>query len=413
MRLSPAFLLLAAGLLALPTQAADYAPAEDRPGRIVLVPMSVERPQGEGWVLVRRDEMSLTFIHPADGDGNSQVADAASRVPDWRAHDSGELAARMREEMDRIFADKRFEKIAEEIQPETANAGKCARYSQQVRDLASHGADGRPQVIRLFGLACLHPADEGVLLTATFSERSAEGKGTPGIEQIARRYLDGIRPHALLKGDDWQPLAEQGDANAQVWLGRSLVLRQKPEQGMDWLRRAAEQGHLEAQTLLGLASLRGHDQPLDARQALKWLLPAAERGYAKAQGALAIAYLQVAEIRDEAASRRWLAEAAQGGDPFGQALLGELLLSGRAGWEKNEAAGLAWTRKAAAQGDANSSLILSRLLANGIGGAKDPAQARFWLELAAAQGQPEARKLVEQSRPASSQPPVAPPAGKP
>ena len=67
-------------------------------------------------------------------------------------------------------------------------------------------------------------------------------------------------------------------------------------------------------------------------------------------------------------------------------------------WAVDEAEGAAWMRKAAEQADARAQYLLASLLANGIGVEKDLVQARFWLELAAAQGNPEARKLLAQGR---------------
>ena len=66
-------------LAPLAAQAQTHAPAEDRPGRVVLVPMSVERPAGAGWTLVRRTDTDLTFLHPADREHNSLVAIASGK----------------------------------------------------------------------------------------------------------------------------------------------------------------------------------------------------------------------------------------------------------------------------------------------------------------------------------------------
>ncbi|MCE7872684.1 hypothetical protein DYH09_20185, partial [bacterium CPR1] len=155
----------------------------------------------------------------------------------------------------------------------------------------------------------------------------------------------------------------------------------KAKEAIPWLERAAEKGHAEAQALLGLAYLTGRGVDRAPTEALKRLKPAAEKGYPKAEALLALALLNTAEVRDEAEGRRITRKAAADGDPLGQALLGELLLFGRAGMAKNEAEGAAWMRKAAEQADARAQYMLASLLANGLGVDKDPVQARFWLEL--------------------------------
>lgn len=379
-----------------------HAPAEDKPGRIVLVPMSVERPAGQGWVLIRRTDTDLTFIRPASRESGSLVAIASSKVPDKRIRTAEELATQLRQDLKDKTDRTRFEIIAEDIRKDPD--GKCVRYRQQAKDLGATGADGKPQLIDLRGQLCLHPADEGVVVAATLSERAPEGSADGKIADLAEHFFKGVRPHAPLKGKDWEPLAQQGDANAQVWLARTLFLSNELEEAVVWLGRAADKGHLDAQTLLGLSYLTGRAVTRSPEEALNWLRMAAEKNYPKAEGLLGLALITAAEVRNEEEGRRWARKAAEDGDPLGQALLGELLVYGRAGMEKNEADGAVWVRKAAEQGDARAQYLLASLLANGIGLAKDPVQSHFWLELSAAQGNADARKVVGQMKPPPAQP---------
>ena len=402
MRAAPRALLVAAALLPpLAARAQTHAPAEDRPGRIVLVPMSVERPAGTGWAMVRRTGSEVVFLHPSGQSRNGRVAASSGKVPDKRARTAAELAENVRDELKQNLDARRFEELAEDVRPDPATDRKCVRYSQRVRDLGAKGPDGKPQTVDLHGLACLHPADEGIVIASTLSERGAAADGGRALAQEAERFFTGVRPHAPLQGKDWQPLAEQGDADAQVWLARLFLLGSKPEKALPWLTRAADQDHPEAQTLLGLAYLTGRAARRDPQEALEWLRLAAGKNYPKAEGLLALAHLNAPEIRSEEEARRWAAKAAADGDPLGQALFGELLVFGRAGVEKKEAEGAAWIRKSAEQGDAGAEYILASLLANGVGVDKDFAQSRFWLELAAAQGHVEARKIVGQARSAA------------
>jgi len=391
-------------LAPLAAQAQTHAPAEDRPGRVVLVPMSVERPAGAGWTLVRRTDTDLTFLHPADREHNSLVAIASGKVPDKRVRTTDELAAQLRKDLKEKADPRRFEILTEEIHPDAASDRKCVRYRQQARDLAATGADGKAQLIDLYGQVCLHPADEGIVLAATLSGRAPAGStGKDNVAELAERFFKGVHPHAPLKGKDWQALAEQGDANAQVWLARTLLQTNELESAIVWLGRAADKGHVDAETLLGLAYLTGRAVTRSPGEALKWLRMAAGKGYPKAEGLLGWALITAAEVRNEAEGGRWTRKAAADGDPLGQALLGELLLFGKAGTEKNEAEGAAWAHKAAEQGDARAQFLMASLLAGGIGVAKDLTLSRFWLELAAAQGHAEARKILDQAkRPAGS-----------
>ena len=404
-------LLACLALAPLAALAQAYAPAEDKPGRVVLVPMSVERPAGPGWALVRRTETDLTFLHPADKDHNGLVAIASGRVPDKRLRSTTELTEQLRQDLKEKTDLKRFEVLLEEIRPDTASDRKCVRYRQKAKDLATVGPGGKAQIIDLHGQLCLHPVDEGIVLAATLSERApADSIGKQNMAEMAERFFNGVRPHKPLKGAEWQTLADQGDTNAQVWFARHLLQTNELEEAVVWLGRAAEKGNVDAQTLLGLSYYTGRAVTRSPADAIKWLRLAAEKSYPKAEGLLGLVLVTAAEVRNEEEARRWVRKAAADGDPLGQTLLGEFLVFGRAGVAKNESEGVAWIRKASEQGDARAQYMLAGLLANGIGAEKDSIQSRFWLELSAAQGNADARKTLDQARRSSKTKPATPPA---
>ena len=80
----------------------------------------------------------------------------------------------------------------------------------------------------------------------------------------------------------WRPLAENGDADAAFNLGQAYRLGRgvKIDLGsaQTWLERAASQGHVDAQTTLGLLLFGNGNQAEGAR----WLKQAAEKGEARA-----------------------------------------------------------------------------------------------------------------------------------
>lgn len=393
-------------LFALPALAQTYAQAEDRPGRHVLVPMSVERPVGDGWTRVQRTENELVFIRPADKLRNGLIALASSKVPAKRTRSAAELADSLREELHKQTDNKRFKVLLEEIQPDPATDRKCVRYRQRIQDLGAIDAEGKAQIIDLHGLTCLHPADEGIVLTMTLSERGPARIGS-GIAGEAQSFFAGVRPHLPIRTTEWRTLADKGDTNAQVWLAHALIRGKKMDEALGWIRRAAEKNHPEAQTLLGMAYFSGQGVEKKPQEAVKWLRLAADQGYSKAQGLLGLTLITTEEVRDAAEGLRWVRKAAADGDPTSQALLGGFLFFGKAGLEKNESEGAAWYRKAAEQGEPNAQFMLARLFAQGLGVVKNPVQSNFWLVLAAGQGHPEAKKVVEQMRNQSGQSPDA------
>ena len=83
--------------------------------------------------------------------------------------------------------------------------------------------------------------------------------------------------------DKWRPLAIGGDADAQFNLGQAYKLGrgvpENPAMAESWFRRAAIQGHDQAQANYGLALFQdGH-----RAEALPWLEKAAARGEPRAQ----------------------------------------------------------------------------------------------------------------------------------
>src|SRR3954471_25096463 len=80
----------------------------------------------------------------------------------------------------------------------------------------------------------------------------------------------------------WRPLAENGDPDAEFNLGQAYRLgRGVPinlAAAKTWFERAARQGHVDAQTTLGLLLFQNGEQ----LQGLKWLKQAAEQGEPRA-----------------------------------------------------------------------------------------------------------------------------------
>jgi hypothetical protein len=80
----------------------------------------------------------------------------------------------------------------------------------------------------------------------------------------------------------WRPLADKGDADAEFNLGQAYRLGRGVATNLSaaktWFDRAANQGHLDAETTLGLLLFQNNEQA----DGLKWLKKAAERGEPRA-----------------------------------------------------------------------------------------------------------------------------------
>ncbi len=149
--------------------------------------------------------------------------------------------------------------------------------------------------------------------------------------------------------------AEQGDAGAQYDLG-VMLMASAPEagEGLQWYARAAQQGHAHAQYNLGEAYAHGRGVARDAKTACAWWEKAAEQGLAEAQYNLGMhRWTGEGCAADPNAALAWLTRAAEQGFMQAQHNLGELLLEGKQCGRDLEA-GLRWLGAAAAQGSPHS-----------------------------------------------------------
>lgn len=78
--------------------------------------------------------------------------------------------------------------------------------------------------------------------------------------------------------------AQKGDARAQYELGRRCSEQTNYRCALEWLHKAAEQGHAGAQNRLGVMYERGEGVPVDLVQAYTWftLAAAAQNTFAAA-----------------------------------------------------------------------------------------------------------------------------------
>lgn len=93
------------------------------------------------------------------------------------------------------------------------------------------------------------------------------------------------------------------------------------------------------------------------------------------------------EREDYAAALGWFRKAADQGDAFAQAKIGNMYFKGL-GVTQDYVEAMRWFRKAADQGDAPAQALVGYLYKKGLGVPKDDAQAIIWWRKAAEQGDP-------------------------
>lgn len=170
---------------------------------------------------------------------------------------------------------------------------------------------------------------------------------------------------------EWRPLAEQGDAAAQVRLGRMYAEGQglPPDdvEAAKWYRKAAEAGDAWGQAWLGTAYYKGRGLPQNHVLAAEWYRKAAEQGYAVGQYGLGYLYsLGLGVQRNWAEAAKFFRKAAEQGVTWAQVKLGLAYDFGK-GVPQNDVRAYAWYSVAIAQGrlgeDERHAVVLRDLVA--------------------------------------------------
>lgn len=209
----------------------------------------------------------------------------------------------------------------------------------------------RTEALRLFNLVC-KAATEGQPLAQA---------------AIGRSYL--VQHPWLIKDNEqgmaWmKAAAEQGQDDTQVSLGSMYLDGKRVPQdfgeAVRWYRRAAEAGNVFGQYNLArmYSAGRGVDQNLE--MAVVWYRKASAQGLVGATSALGIAHLQgLGAPRDDELAAKLLLSAARSGEPNAQYHLATMLAAGRA-VPRDIAQAVEWWRKSAKQGDKRAQQELSR-----------------------------------------------------
>ena len=211
-------------------------------------------------------------------------------------------------------------------------------------------------------------------------------------------YLTGFgKERDFEQGIMWvRRAANRGVVDAMLILGScyeegGFGLPKDGRQAAYWYGKAAEQGNADGQNSLGRCYIMGIGVEKDTVMAVECYRKSAEQGYAIAQYNLGGCYEKGAGVaKDLVKAVEWIRKSAEQGYAPAQYSLGLCYENGIV-VEKNLAQAVEWYRKAAAQGHAEAQYALGRCLENGIGVKKDLAQAVEWYRKAADQGHAEAQ----------------------
>ena len=159
------------------------------------------------------------------------------------------------------------------------------------------------------------------------------------------------------------PLANQGNAEAQYWVGIAYELgsgvTKDQEMSIKWLLRSAEQGNSEAQRAIGWNYWKGIGVKQDDTQAAIWARRSAEQGNALGELFLGDLYdLGVGVMRSHAESLKWIRKAAEQGQSTAEGIIGTWYSTGTSELPKDAAESAKWLQRAADHGDTDAQSIL-------------------------------------------------------
>ena len=176
--------------------------------------------------------------------------------------------------------------------------------------------------------------------------------------------------------------AEQGHAEAQYLLGLHYfegdgVAEDKTE-AIKWFCQATERGNSGAQYHLAECLLCGNGIAKDRNGAIQWFLKAAEQGYVDAQFMLGLCYLNGDVNNDGTTTNEWFPNATEMGIQEMLNDSGQYHYSNRNGSDENKVEAVKWLRKAAEQGHTKAQFMLGVCYFNGDGVERDKAIANEW-----------------------------------
>jgi TPR repeat protein len=164
--------------------------------------------------------------------------------------------------------------------------------------------------------------------------------------------------------------AKEGNAEAQYELAKAYYtgtgVPKDSKQGLEWLRKSANQGHSGAEFALAILYRKGELK--DPKQGLEWLTKSAGHGNSAAEYELALVYLKGEQniARDPKQALEWLRKSASQNNAASQYQLGCMFRDGQDGVSRNPHEAALWFRKAARQQNDAAQSDLTQMLKKGV-----------------------------------------------
>jgi uncharacterized protein len=215
--------------------------------------------------------------------------------------------------------------------------------------------------------------------------KSAATSGNePALRLLGHAYVALIRETAKRHGAfkavaesairDLEPFAERGNKDALYWIGEVYTTLVDHKEALKWYRKAAEQGHDDAQWLVGNKYLLGEGVEKNYYRAKEWFEKAASSGNQLAQEDLGRLYAGGKGVsKNYSTAIKWFQDAIEHGSRGALFALGSMYETGK-GLDKDVNKATELYNKAAGLGSLETKLVESMHLAN-----KGDAEAQYWV----------------------------------
>ena len=252
------------------------------------------------------------------------------------------------------------------------------------------------------GPAPLAPGGAPMIEAGNAGTRSGDGEtalvakeGAVGAVGVGQLSIQEVKRRQVVANDLLRELAEGGNLEYKYRYAGLLLSQTQAEHGgdeasaqaLDIMEQAAASGHTGAMYFMGKAHAGGkYKLPSSDLAAVEWLARAAEAGHAQAQFTLGLFYQHGRGVaKDPFMATEWFSEAAEQGDAQAQFALGVALGKGK-GIAKSHEQACYWYAKAAMQGNGKAQFNLALRLTEGLGCVKDAVAAAYWFGQAAHKG---------------------------
>lgn len=152
---------------------------------------SVQAPPGKDWFELRRDARNVFFGKKLVSRTHALIATALS-APITEKFDKPE---NFRDYVAKapLERDDRSTLLEHRVELDDSAGGYCVRFYTRALDRGAVNARGNPLLLETYGVSCLHPADAGVAVTVSYSERGELSETSAELRAQGERFVASLK----------------------------------------------------------------------------------------------------------------------------------------------------------------------------------------------------------------------------